>query len=185
MFKITGVKTLHTGFANLLEVTRSDDRKREVLDVQDSVAFLVHNQDNDTLILVSQFREPVALKDEPSSGLIVEVPAGHLKEGKSVKTTVVEEAWEELRIKITENMIRLVTGDVPLFLSPGILTERMHLAYVVIKSENIHGPDGIFGLEEEGEFTKRVAIPINGLDPLTLRDMKTYALVMWFHYMQN
>ena len=181
MLGIKSVETLFKGFNTLLKVTRSDDRSREVLDVKDSVAFIVYNQEDDTLVFVSQFRSAVAVAGNPKSGYIHEVPAGHLKDGLTVEQTVVEELWEELRIKVTEDMVKVITGDCPLYLSPGAMTERMHLAVVVITNQNIHEPEkSVFGLEEEGESTERVIVPSKSLEFLEIHDMKTYALVQGF-----
>lgn len=181
MLGIKSVKPLYEGHNTLLEVTRTDNHKREVLDVEDSVAFLVLNEENDTFVFVSQFRSAVALVSDPKSGYILEVPAGHLKDGLTVEQTIVEELWEELRIKITEDMVKLITEDSPLYLSPGAMTEKMHLAVVVIRNKNIHEPEkSFFGLEEEGECTQRVFIPRDEIESLPVRDMKTWAIIQWF-----
>ncbi|TSC82139.1 MAG: hypothetical protein G01um101420_669 [Parcubacteria group bacterium Gr01-1014_20] len=185
--ELTCIAPLYSGHNTLLKARLNNGQNHEVLEVRDSVAFVVYNQEDDTLVFVSQFRSAVAVvcnSDDvvrnPEPGYIHEVPAGHLKDGLTVEQTVVEELWEELRIKVTEDMVKVITGDCPLYLSPGAMTERMHLAVVVIRNENIHEPErSVFGLEEEGESTERVIVPRASLPFLEIHDMKTYALAQY------
>lgn len=169
-------------FLSFETVTLSDGHQRYIVHVEDSVGFLIYVADQDAVVMVSQFRAPMARRGYVSGaklGVIVESPAGHLKQTDVIKT-IIEEIKEEIGADITKEQVRLLNGGVPLALSPGILSELMYLGYVVIRSDQLEKGDRVYGVKEEGEETERRFIPVHELASMIFYDMKTFALVQWF-----
>lgn len=136
----------------ILDYQRRDGRwqrmSREVYDHGNAAAILLFNPKADTVLLVRQFRYPVALNGDDSDFL--EVCAG-LLDGDAPQMAVAREALEE-------------TGHVPLnishvcdiYASPGSLTEKCHL-FIGHYDETTRQTSG-GGLEEEGEEIELVEL---------------------------
>ena len=102
---------------------------REVVVATDSVAFLVYNRDTDELLFATQDRAPMMRPDNPQ-GAILEVGAGRFDTDIGVRGLVVKELKEELGVTATKPEVQVLNDEIPLALSPGVLTERQYLAYV-------------------------------------------------------
>ena len=90
------------------------------------------------------------------------------------------EVLEETGLKIKPRQIELLNDGCALALSPGILTERMHLGYAEIGADSIAQSGKIFGNAKEGERTTRCLVGVQELRSMIFLDMKTWALVQWF-----
>ena len=150
-----------------------------VVNTTDSVAFLVHNLDKDEVLLVSQDRASMIRDDNPE-GTILEVAAGRFDEKIGVKGLIRKELKQELGVEATNDQIELLNDGEPLALSPGVLTERQHLAYVRVRESQINPEKRHYGEPEEGELIVRRFVPLTVLARMTFQDMKTWALVQWF-----
>ncbi len=157
---------------------------REVVLATDSVAFLVYNKDTDELLFASQDRVPMRRPDNPN-GTILEVGAGRFDLKIGVRGLVVKELKEELGVKATEAEVQVLNDDIPLALSPGVLTERQYLAYVEVTTDRIDPAKRLYGERTEGEAIARRFIPVSELANLPVHDLKTWALIQWFHGRQK
>ncbi|MDY6923366.1 MAG: NUDIX domain-containing protein [Pseudomonadota bacterium] len=150
---------------------RWQTQEREAYDRGDGVALLPYNLAARTVILTRQFRYPAFSNGH--DGLLTEVPAGLL-----------EEADPEARIRAeVEEEIGYRLGDIrevfDCFMSPGSVTERLHLFLGEYDASMRIGAGG--GLEGEGEeievveltFDEAMAQVADG----RIRDAKTIILL--------
>ncbi|RZJ46520.1 MAG: NUDIX domain-containing protein [Brevundimonas sp.] len=115
--------------------------EREAYDRGNGVGLLPYNLSRRTVILTRQFRYPAF--SNGYDGLLIEVPAGLL-----------DDADPETRIRLeVEEEIGYRLGDIrrvfEAFMSPGSVTERLHLFIAEYDHEMRVGDGG--GLEGEGE----------------------------------
>ena len=166
---------VYKGFVTLKKVG-----KVEVVEASNSVAFLFADPIREVVLLISQCREAMVRRRNPE-GQIVEVPAGRRDLRTSIKNLVVKEAREEVGKKISTRQVKLLNGGTPLALSPGILTERMYLAYVETDLRScIKDSSLTYGLKAHGERIKRRVATFEELERMKFDDMKTFAIVQWF-----
>jgi|GEM_PF-2256826 len=166
----------------LWRLWRVKQNNHVILQVKDTVAFLIYNPDRQAVALVGQKRPAVSLKNG-GDGFLLEVPAGHIdnQDIDNPRAAMAREANEELGAKFNlDGRDFGLIGDQPLFLSPGHLTERMWLGYVEAGDEKFDQTRHTFGLADEDEETERIWVPIYELDCLEMIDMKTFALIQWF-----
>jgi 8-oxo-dGTP pyrophosphatase MutT (NUDIX family) len=152
---------------------------REVVVATNSVAFLVYNKDTDELLFATQDRAPMMCPDNPR-GTLLEVGAGRFDSKIGVRGLVVKELKEELGVTATEAEVRVLNDEIPLALSPGVLTERQYLAYVEVTSNRIDPAKRLYGERKEGEAIARRFVPGRELSQIRIHDMKTWALLQWF-----
>jgi nudix-type nucleoside diphosphatase (YffH/AdpP family) len=126
-------------------LTRSGEwrhQSRESYDHGSGVACLLFDPDEDTVLLVRQFRLPVSIAGE--EGHIIEVPAG-LLEGDTPEDRMRTELLEETGYR-PETMEPVVA----IFTSPGACTERLILFRGTYRRHGgAAGPGG--GRHDEGE----------------------------------
>ena len=152
---------------------------REVVNATDSVAFLVYNKDRDELLFATQDRAPMMQPDNPQ-GTILEVGAGRFDIKIGVRGLVVKELKEELGVTATEAEVQVLNDEIPLALSPGVLTELQYLAYVEVTTDRIDPAKRLYGERKEGEAIARRFVPVSELSRIQIHDMKTWALLQWF-----
>lgn len=169
-------KVVYKGFSVV-----SKDDGYEVVEVTDSVGVLIYDVWSQNFIFVRQNRPPMKNKSTPT-GRIVEVPAGRFDKKVSLEQLIIDEVWEEVGIKINKSHIQLLNYGHPMALSPGILTERMYLAYVKIEDlRNLKVKEGTtFGVPSEGEETERIFVSKSEAERMGFDDLKTFALVKNF-----
>lgn len=110
----------------------------------DGVAILLYNPHTKNVVLSKQFRIPVYVAGV-SEGYSIEVCGGSVDEGESPETCVIREAEEELGYRVSN--IKFIST---IFLSPGIVRERVHLFIGQYSdTDKIQNSGG--GLEVEGE----------------------------------
>ncbi len=122
---------------------KSNNVTHEVYGKSDGVAILLYNIETKKVVLSKQFRMPVYVAGV-SNGFSVEVVGGAIDENESPETCVIRETEEEVGYRISE--VKKVST---VFLSPGIVKERVHLFVGEYKDENKTENGG--GLEEETE----------------------------------
>jgi ADP-ribose pyrophosphatase len=128
----------------------SDETTRLNLDRGDSVAAIVHDTSNDTVVLTEQLRYPTCAK---GPGWMMELPAGVLDES--------EEPAQALRREIIEEVGYSISSIEPIstfYVSPGGTSERILLFYVRVTPSNRVSSGG--GLESEGEDIRTVSLPV-------------------------
>ena len=114
---------------------KSTNVTHEVYGKSDGVAILLYNKDTKKVILSKQFRMPVFVAGV-TNGFSVEVVGGAIDENESPEICVIRETEEEVGYRISE-----VTKVSTVFLSPGIVKEKVHLfigAYIIFKAIRNH-----------------------------------------------
>lgn len=151
--------------------------KRLVLDKGDGAAVLMIDEKNKNALFVKQFRYPVFLNEKIDSFL--EVCAG-LLDGDEPIECVKREAIEETGFEILN--IRKVYDS---YMSPGAVTERLHLFIADYDSTNKIAKGG--GLDHETEDIELEEVPLTKLPEMLknglIRDAKSIILVQ--HYLLN
>lgn len=109
----------------------------------DGVAILLYNSVSKKVILSKQFRIPVYIAGV-SEGYSIEVCGGALDDGELPEACVIREAQEELGYRVSN----LETVSM-VFLSPGIVRERVHLFIGTYTDDD--RIDGGGGLDVENE----------------------------------
>lgn len=80
----------------------------DMVEVHDSVAILIYHEENETLIVVRQFRPPVYLRN--SDGYTYELCAGIVDKDKSLLEIAHEEVFEECGYHVPLEQIERVTS---------------------------------------------------------------------------
>lgn len=166
---------VYTGF-----VTVRKNGRKEVIHSTNAVAFLFADPVRKVVLLIEQSRDAMVRRGNPS-GTIVEVPAGRRDLRIGIKGLVAKEAREEVGKRIKPQQVRLLNRGVPLASSPGVLTERVYLAYIETDLRScMKDSSKTYGLAAHGERIRRRVVTYDELGRLTFEDMKTFALVQWF-----
>jgi nudix-type nucleoside diphosphatase (YffH/AdpP family) len=147
--RIVGEKILSDDYYPLKKVKyeqlRSDGgwqaQEREVYDAASGAAVLLYNRERRTVVLTRQFRLGARLNG--SDGFLLEAAAGVL-DGAAPAERVMAEAREETGYEIDR-----VDPVLQLFVSPGSMTERIHLFVAEYDPSRRCGDGG--GKPEEGE----------------------------------
>jgi len=161
-------------------VTLRKNGREEIVQTTNAVAFLIVDPIRKVVLLISQCREAMVRRGNPS-GTIVEVPAGRRDLKCGIKALVAKEAHEEVGKRIKAKQVKLLNRGIPLASSPGVLTERIWLAYVETDLRScIKDSSKTYGLVAHGERIRRRVVSFDELERMTFEDMKTYALTQWF-----
>ncbi len=159
-----------------LDVRRSDGvwrpQEREAYDRGNGAAILLYNRAAATIVLTRQFRLP-AYVNGVGDGMLIEAPAG-LLDDLSPAECIRKETVEETGFDIAE-----VTQVFDAFMSPGAVTERLHLFIAEYGPGDRAARGG--GNEAEGEdievleisFEEALAMIGDG----RIRDAKTIILI--------
>jgi nudix-type nucleoside diphosphatase (YffH/AdpP family) len=147
---------------------------RETHDRGNGAAVLLYDPDQGTVVLTRQFRFPAYVNGH-ADGMLIEVAAGLLDEDDPV-TAIQREAAEE-----TGFVIGTPREVMAPFMSPGSVTERVHLFCAPYSHDARVGHGG--GVAGEGEdievlelpFTEALAMVRDG----TIADAKTILLLQW------
>jgi 8-oxo-dGTP pyrophosphatase MutT (NUDIX family) len=169
---------VYDGFVKVDKV-ETEAGLREVVSATDSVAFLVYDKDRNELLFITQDRVPMMEPDNPQ-GTLLEVGAGRFDLEIGVRGLVVKELKEEMGVTVTQDEVHVLNDEIPLALSPGVMTERSYLAYVEVTTDRIDPAKRLYGASEEGEAITRHFIPVGELPKMQIHDMKTWALLQWF-----
>jgi len=121
---------------------------RETYDRGDGAAVLLCDLSDQTVILTRQFRYPAYYRGE--TPYVIEVCAGKL-DGDSPQACARKEAVEETGYRVGR-----VEQAFDCFMSPGSVTERLHL-FIGIVEGKAETPGG--GLEDEGEDIEVIRLP--------------------------
>jgi len=154
--------------------TMSEAIDRLNLDRGDSVAAILHDLRENSIVLVEQFR---CSTQEKNGGWLLELPAGMLLEKDGGPDRTLErEVLEETGYQISTR--ELVTTFYP---SPGGCSERTFLYYAAVSAEDRVGPGG--GIREDGEDVRTVILPLpeafRRLDEGEFADGKTIIGLHW------
>jgi nudix-type nucleoside diphosphatase (YffH/AdpP family) len=147
---------------------------RETYDRGNGAAILLYDTERRTVLLCRQFRYPVYVNGHPD-GMLIETPAGLLDEDDP-ETAVRRETSEEVGVDVAE-----LTHVFDSFMSPGSVTERLHLYAASYSAASRSGPGG--GVADDGEDIEVVELPFDDALAMTLDgricDAKTIMLLQW------
>jgi len=143
----------------------------------DSVAILIYNQEEDSVILVKQFRYPAYVKDGP--GWILELVAGMIEKDKDAISVAHSELLEEAGYEVDD--LESISN---FYVSPGGTSERIHL-YLASTHRKI-GSGG--GLAQEHEDIQIVELSLDEaikmIDSGEICDAKTIVALQWLKIRQ-
>jgi len=109
----------------------------------DAVAALILNVDTEKVILVKQFRYPIADRESEN---ILEIVAGKMDQGETPEQSMCREIMEEVGYKIEESDL---TRKKSVYISPGYSTEIIHIFIVKVNDSMKVSSGG--GVETEQE----------------------------------
>lgn len=150
-FKLIQQQTLYQGFFRLKRYTLqhelfgggwSGQFTREILDRGKAVAVLLHDPENDKLLLIEQFR-PGAI-DDPQGAWMLEIVAGIVESGEDDADVARRESMEEAGCVVSE-----VEPVLEYYPSSGGCNETISLYYATVDLSNTQ--PGIHGLDSENE----------------------------------
>ena len=119
----------------------SDTVKREIFERGHAVAVLPYDPETKEFVLIEQIRiGALATSDNP---WLIEVIAGVIDEGETIRDVCCREAEEEAGIQLQN-----VTSAMSYLASPGGTTERIHIFMATTDSTTA---SGIHGLDHEAE----------------------------------
>ncbi len=121
------------------------------LDRGDSVAGVVHNITDNSLVFTEQFRYPAYQK---GPGWIMEIPAGILDAGEEPEQAMRREILEEVGYPVSH-----IESIGRFYVSPGGTSERILLFYARVTSSERASSGG--GVESEGEDIRSVSLPLS------------------------
>ena len=145
------------------------------LERPDGVAALVHDVEQNTVVLVEQFRFSTYAK---GSGWLLEVPAGVVEPGEQgdLSGALRRELREEIGYDV-DDLQPIYT----FYLSPGISSERTILYYVPVTAVDQVSSGG--GISEEGEDLAVIRLPVATafarLDSGEIEDARTIIALEW------
>lgn len=128
----------------------SDEIVRLNLDRGDSVAAVLHDTTDDTIVLTEQYRYPTHGK---GPGWMLELPAGVLDADEKPEQSVRREIVEEVGYEVS-SMEPICT----FYVSPGGTSERILLFYARVTPSARTSAGG--GVASEGEDIRSVHIPV-------------------------
>lgn len=136
----------------------------------DAVTVLVFNEDTGNVILVKQFRYPIA---QHSSENILEAVAGKIDAGETPQQAAVRELFEEIGYKISESKLG---KPIEIFASPGYSSEKIYIFLAVVKDlDKVENAGG--GVQGEHENIEIIELPIsefvNKVHSNEIKDSKT------------
>ena len=115
----------------------------EIYGKSDGIAILLYNPKTNKVILSKQFRAPVYMH-KIANGFSIEVVGGAIDENESPEKAAIRETEEEVGYKI-DKVKRVST----VFLSPGIVNEKVHLFVGEYKDEDKTASGGGVAAENE------------------------------------
>ena len=160
---------------------KSEHYTRFKLTRPDASAVLVYNKDEDSVVLVKQYRYPVIGKVD---GDILEAVAGKVDKGEDPKTAAIREVKEEIGYDINEDEVQYKGSYFP---SPGYSSEIIHLYVIRVRNEDKTSEGG--GLEGEHENIEIVNVPTSEFFSMIANgqivDGKTISLANHFWHLRN
>ena len=151
----------------------SDEMVRLNLDRGDSVAALIHDVQNDVLIMIEQFRYPT---HENGPGWLTELAAGMVDADDTPSETMKREIWEEVGYRVS-TLQHIGTY----YMSPGGSSERIFMYYTAVDQAD-RGSDGGGKLSEgEDVLVKKVPVAqaLEDLNQGRILDAKTAIALQW------
>ncbi|MGE0790998.1 MAG: NUDIX domain-containing protein [Sandaracinaceae bacterium] len=141
----------------------------------DAVAIVLFTRDEDgvRVVLRSALRPPLAFRDPPESPVQWEIPAGLIEPDELPDRTASREAEEEVGLVVPP--ARFAPLGPPVYLSPGVMAERLHFVVAEIAEDELGAPT-----EDGTPVEERAVVRVVPLDAAlelcrrgAIRDIKT------------
>lgn len=163
-------------YIKISQMSYIENGKQKTWDIAqwlDSVSILIQNIDNNSIILVKQFRPAVYLRN--NDGYMYELCAGLVdKKGKTLEQIAIEEVYEECGYKV-----KSLEQIAEFYSSVGTNGNKQNLFFAQVKnSDKIASGGGI-----DDEAIEIVEIPLMQIETILQKPNITPALgfaVMWF-----
>lgn len=150
---------------------------RETYNRGNGTAILLYNQSKNTVILTRQFRMPIYDQNRQEA-MSIEACAGAIDKGESPKSTIIRETEEEVGYRI-DNAEEVMVA----YMSPGALTEKLHLFIAEYSEKNKIHEGG--GLKDEYEDIEVLEIPFHvALDMIKSQEIQDAKTIMLLQYAQ-
>lgn len=130
--------------------------QRELFHRGDAVAVLLYDPAKDRVVLIEQFR--VGALNDVDGPWLLEIVAGVIEEGESVKDVARRECHEEAGIEVHS-----FEPVYSFYSSPGGCSEKIHVLCALVDSDEA---SGIHGLDDEGEDIRVLVIDYSELHDL-------------------
>ncbi len=161
--------------------TMTQELRRLNFNRGNSVAIVLYNRKNNSLIFTKQFRYPVFSSD-PQQAWILELIAGMIDDNQTPKQSAFREITEETGYQISD-----LTFISQFFVSPGGTSEKIYLFFAHIEDTDAKSAGG--GLANEGVDIQVVQIPVQEamkmLKDGQFQDAKTIVGLQWFEKNQK
>lgn len=147
-----------------------DSYKRYKLTRPDAVTVLLFNKDTNCIILIKQFRFPIAHREQEN---ILEAIAGKIDIGETPQQAAIREVYEEVGYKITEQHLG---KPIEFYASPGYSTEKIYVFSAVVSNSNkdINAGGGVQGENENIEIVEITFNDfLNKINTNEIKDSKT------------
>jgi len=170
IFRIIEAKLRHEKY----DGSMSTEITRLSLERGDGVAAIIHNPDDDTILMIEQFRYPTYRKTK--NGWIKELPAGIVEEGEDPADTMKREIEEETGYAV-DKLKHLYT----FFLSPGGSSERIFLYYGRLDPNKKVNEGGGLDTESEDILTTHIKVDdaLKKMSEQVFEDAKTILALQW------
>ncbi len=130
--------------------------QRELIYRGNAVAILLYDPDNDTIVIIEQFR--VGAIHDPQGAWVLELVAGFQEQGESIEDVLHRELEEEAGLVATRH-----ESIYSYYSNPANSSDRVQLICAQVDSTKA---GGIHGIESEGEDIKVHVIPYQQIDDL-------------------
>lgn len=155
---------------------RIERRRWLIFERGDAAAVLIHDIENDTILLAEQFRAATHAK---GPGVIREIVAGMIEYGETPQECIRREIEEEIGYSLRKRDLKPIAS---FFVSPGGSSERIFLFYARVRPSH-RTREGASGLASEGENIATVILPREGFIAQALAgkldDAKTLLAGLW------
>ena len=142
----------------------------------DAAAVLIHDIENDTILLTEQLRAPTIDK---GPGVIREVVAGMMEAGETPQACIRREIEEEIGYSLRKSDLKRIAE---FYVSPGGSSERIFLFYARVRPSH-RTRENASGLAGEGENIATAVVPRERFIKLAqtgkLVDAKTLVAGLW------
>lgn len=151
----------------------------EVVQSNDSLNLLIYVRDRGQVLLLEQPRTgKIFLEGLP--GTTTSTIAGRFDVAASPVELAIKEAQEEAGIALRSEQVEFLNNGRPMYLSPGLNTERVILAYAGVTSDQIEQGERTFSAPDEDEQIKRVWMSLDEFRNITCEDVRLFLYREWF-----
>lgn len=175
-FKLLEVHFSHEKFDGRM----SPEMTRIVFERGNSAAVLLYDADDESVMLIKQFRYPAYMHDGP--GWLIETVAGVLDKGRDAIAVAHSELIEEIGYQVSE--LHFLCRC---YLSPGASTEQIYIYLAYLEHAERIGEGG--GLESEHEDIQLLRLPLKeALDMIRrgeIIDAKTIVALQQLHALRT